>query len=355
MKPLISLLLAVATLMCSACTSPSEPVVDPTPPDPTPPVKETGFARGADVSWLTQMEAEGLKFFTPAPYRREMECMKLLRDSCGINSIRLRVWVNPANGWNAIPDVVAKAKRAENLGLRTMIDFHFSDTWADPGHQEIPAAWKGLALTDMCTALATHVTETLTALKAAGVTPEWVQVGNETTPGMLLPMGSCDKPAQYVQLHNAGYHAVKAIFPDAKVIIHLDRGNERALYDWTFDNLTRHNARYDIIGMSLYPYWAQEQNLPGGWTKIVDDCVANITHLRQKYNKPVMMCEIGMPYNKPDLCSQLITRLMTTPLEGIFYWEPQAPAGYNGGYNMGCFDNSAPTHALDPFKTHRKQ
>lgn len=97
-----------------------------------------GFARGADVSWITQMESEGRKFYTPGDNRQEMECMQLLRDHCGVNSIRLRVWVNPKDGWNNIDDVVLKARRAENLGLRTMIDFHFSDTWADPGHQEMP-------------------------------------------------------------------------------------------------------------------------------------------------------------------------------------------------------------------------
>ncbi len=99
--------------------------------------------------------------------------MQLLRDHCGVNSIRLRVWVNPEEGWNSIDDVVLKARRTENLGLRTMIDFHFSDTWADPGHQETPEAWKNLSFEELLKAVGTHVTETLNALKNAGVTPEW--------------------------------------------------------------------------------------------------------------------------------------------------------------------------------------
>lgn len=314
------------------------------------PVKESGFARGADVSWVTQMESEGLKFYTPGDNRREMECMELLRDHCGVNSIRLRVWVNPKDRWNSIEDVVVKAKRAEALGLRTMIDFHFSDTWADPGHQVMPEAWNGLSFEALTDAVGNHVTETLEALKQAGVTPEWVQIGNETTPGMMLPIGSVENPEQLTQLNNAGYDAVKAVFPDALVIVHLDSGNDRSIYDRMFDILEKNGGRYDMIGMSLYPYWAEQNGEKGGWEKVADDCIANINHLKQKYGKPVMICEIGMAYDQGELCKQLITKMMNTDVEGIFYWEPEAPNGYNGGYNLGCFENDAPTVALDAFK-----
>lgn len=314
------------------------------------PVKESGFARGADVSWVTQMESEGLKFYTPGDNRREMECMELLRDHCGVNSIRLRVWVNPKDRWNSIEDVVVKAKRAEALGLRTMIDFHFSDTWADPGHQVMPEAWNGLSFEALTDAVGNHVTETLEALKQAGVTPEWVQIGNETTPGMMLPIGTVENPEQLTQLNNAGYDAVKAVFPDALVIVHLDSGNDRSIYDRMFDILEKNGGRYDMIGMSLYPYWAEQNGEKGGWEKVADDCIANINHLKQKYGKPVMICEIGMAYDQGELCKQLITKMMNTDVEGIFYWEPEAPNGYNGGYNLGCFENDAPTVALDAFK-----
>lgn len=314
------------------------------------PVKESGFARGADVSWITQMESEGLKFYTPGDNRQEMECMELLRDHCGVNSIRLRVWVNPKDRWNSIEDVVVKAKRAEALGLRTMIDFHFSDTWADPSHQVMPEAWKELSFEALTDAVGNHVTETLEALKQAGVTPEWVQIGNETTPGMMLPTGSVDNPEQLTQLNNAGYDAVKAVFPDALVIVHLDNGNDQSIYDRMFDILEENGGRYDMIGMSLYPYWAEQNGVKGGWKKVADDCIANINHLKQKYGKPIMICEIGMAYDQGELCKQLITKMMNTDVEGIFYWEPEAPNGYNGGYNLGCFDNDAPTVALDAFK-----
>lgn len=339
-----------AAFLCGSCSE-DGPVTNPRQEENIV-VKETGFAKGADVSWLTQMESEGRKFFTPGEERQEMECMELLKNYCGVNSIRLRVWVNPKEGWNNVDDVVLKARRAENLGLRTMIDFHFSDTWADPGHQEMPDTWKNLSFEDLKSAVNEHVTETLTALKEAGVKPEWVQIGNETTPGMMLPIGSIeDNPAQYAALNNAGYDASKAVFPEVKCIVHLDGGNNQWAYDRMFDALENNGGKYDMIGMSLYPYWAEQQGETGGWQKVADDCIANIKHLKQKFNKPIMICEIGMPYDQADACKQLITKMISSDVEGIFYWEPQAPAGYNDGYNLGCFDNDAPTSALDAFKS----
>ena len=148
MTTIISAFALAASFLCGSCSE-DGPVTNPRQEDTSNVVKETGFARGADVSWLTQMESEGRKFYTPGNDRQEMECMQLLRDFCGVNSIRLRVWVNPKDGWNNIDDVVLKARRAENLGLRTMIDFHFSDTWADPGHQEMPEAWKNLSFDEL--------------------------------------------------------------------------------------------------------------------------------------------------------------------------------------------------------------
>ena len=100
----------------------------------------SGFAKGADVSWLTEMEGDGVNFYSASG--KKQECLSLLRD-LGVNSIRLRVWVNPDGGLCNKNDVVAKAWRAQQLGFRLMIDFHYSDTWADPAHQTVPAAWQG--------------------------------------------------------------------------------------------------------------------------------------------------------------------------------------------------------------------
>ena len=330
-----------------SCTE-NDPAPTPDQPEVTPPTIERGtFAKGADVSWLTQMESEGLTFKNKKGVTTE--CMKLLKEDCGVNAIRLRVWVDPVEGWNNIYDVLVKARRANALGLRLMIDFHFSDTWADPGQQAIPAAWTGYSLSQSKTAVAAHVNEMLTLLKRFNIEPEWVQIGNETRLGMMWPLGHLDtnNGSNYAELTNAGYDAVKSIFPDAKVIVHVDCGNELWLYTNLFDKLKANGGKYDMIGMSLYPE-------ASNWQKMVDDCVSNISTLYQKYNVPIMVCEIGMDYNLADICKRCISTLMskgraTGHLEGIFYWEPQAPANYNGGYNKGCFSNSKPTVALDAF------
>lgn len=334
-------------MMLCACTE-DDPITQPPVDHTTTEIERGTFAKGADVSWLTQMEKEGIKFYNSAQV--ETECMQLLRDECGVNSIRLRVWVNPVEGWNNISDVVIKARRANSLGLRLMIDFHLSDTWADPGHQKMPKAWEGLSLQQVETALAQHVTEMLTRLKEMSIEPEWVQIGNETSAGMLLPMGSIvDNPSQYASLNNAGYDAAKAVFPDVKCIIHLDGGENQWRYNRMFDAMTTYGGKYDMIGMSVYPYWAEEDGTEGGWQRVAENVIANIDYLKQKYGKPVMICEIGMPYDHPIECQNLIAMMMKSDVEGIFYWEPQAPAGYNSGYTLGCFDNGTPTSALSPF------
>lgn len=310
--------------------------------------KESGYAYGADVSWITEMEAKGRKFYTPGENPVEMELMQLLRDYCNVNAVRLRVWVNPTDGWNNIDDVVLKTQRAEKLGLRTMIDFHLSDNWADPGKQVIPEAWKDLSFEDMKAALAAHVTDCLIALKSAGVNPEWVQIGNETTPGFMLPVGSVtDNPEGMTELNNAGYDAVKRVFPDAKVIVHLDCANDKWRYDRMFDALEANGGKYDMIGVSVYYYWAEQGGYDKGFQAYIDDCKTNIAYLKQKYSKPVMICEIGHLYDEPQVSKDLITGMLDADAEGIFYWEPESDPHH---YKLGCFDNDTPTIALDAFK-----
>lgn len=317
-----------------------------TPKTEQEPIDRTTFAKGADVSWLTELESEGYTFHNSD--MEEKECMQLLKEDCGVNAIRLRVWVNPELGWNNIEDVVVKARRANDLGLRLMIDFHFSDTWADPANQETPAAWADYDINQLKTAVADHVTEMLTKLKNLNIEAEWVQIGNETRGGMLYPLGAYSNGQNYADLVNSAYDAIKAIFPDAKTIIHLDSGNQLYLYTRIFGTLATYGGKYDMIGMSLYPD-------VDNWESMVESCVSNINSVVKTYGKPVMICEVGMDYNQAEVCKQFISSLMTKGkatgnLEGIFYWEPEAPSGYNDGYNKGCFDEGAPTVALDAFK-----
>jgi len=294
------------------------------------------------------MEHDGKLFYNAAG--TQMECMALLQ-SLGMNSIRLRVWVNPSDGWCNAQDVLTKALRAKNLGMRVMIDFHYSDSWADPGKQTKPAAWVNLSFTDLEAALAKHTTDVLSLLKTNGITPEWVQIGNETGNGMLWEDGKAStNMANYAALNNTGYYAVKAVFPTAKVVVHVQDGNDNSLFRWLFDGLKNNGGKWDVIGMSLYPGTLN-------WSTMNTDCLANMNDMVSRYGKEVMICETGMPWDSWDISKNFLTDLIAkTKLVtdhkgiGLFYWEPECESLWNN-YTKGAFDNSGkPTVALDAFK-----
>jgi arabinogalactan endo-1,4-beta-galactosidase len=308
----------------------------------------TGFAKGADVSWITEMEKAGRKFYSSSG--KEMECISLLRE-CGMNAIRLRVWVNPADGWCSKEDMLVKAIRAHRLGMRLMIDFHYSDWWADPGKQTIPAAWEKMSLEEMKQAVATHTTTTLELLKVNGIKPEWVQVGNETGNGMLWPTGQANvNMSNYAALNNAAYDAVKSVFPEACAIVHLQEGNNNNLYRWLFDGLKRNGGKWDVIGMSLYPS-------PDSWQEMSRQCMANVNDMVSRYDTKVMICEVGMSWDQPEASNAFLTSLILQAKNiagdkclGVFYWEPQSYGSWKD-YALGAFDNTGkPTIALEAFQ-----
>lgn len=304
------------------------------------------FAKGADVSWLTQMEASGYKFYNSAG--TQQDCLQILKDK-GINSIRLRVWVNPTDGWSNKADVLAKAIRAKNLGMRIMIDFHYADTWADPGKQPKPAAWASQDINGLKTSVYNHTLDVLNTLKTNNITPEWVQVGNETNDGMLWEEGRASKSmANFAALINSGCSAVKAVNPAIKVIVHISNGYDNSLFRWMFDGLKVNNTNYDIIGMSLYPSTTN-------WADLDNQCLSNMNDMVSRYGKPVMICEVGMDYASPAISKAFLTDIITKVNSvssgnglGVFYWEPEC---YNWqGYTLGAFDNTGkPTIAMDAF------
>jgi arabinogalactan endo-1,4-beta-galactosidase len=316
---------------------------------PNPPQTDSGkFAKGADVSWVTEMENNDIHFYDADG--NETECMALMK-SLGMNAIRLRVWVNPVDGWCNKTDVLIKAKRASDLDMRIMIDFHYSDSWADPGKQIKPVAWEGLSFNALCTAVADHTTEILTALKNWNITPEWVQAGNETGNGMLWEDGKASvSMSQYTALNNAAYDAAKAVFPETKVIVHLQNGQNNSLYRWVFDGLKNNGGKWDVIGMSLYPD-------PDSWQESNDDLISNIHDMISRYGKEVMICETGMPWDEAVTAKLFLTDLITRTKAiadgkclGVFYWEPEAHNGWKG-YSLGAFDaGGRPTMALDAFR-----
>lgn len=312
----------------------------------TPPTN-TFFAKGADVSWVTQMEAEGQKFYSNNG--TQMDCLELLK-SLGVNAIRLRVWVNPTDGWCNATDVVSKALRAKNLGLKIMIDFHYSGWWADPGKQNKPAAWASQDFNTLKTSLFNHTVEVMNALKASGIMPEWVQVGNETDDGMLWPDGKAStNMSNFAQLVNAGYAAVKSVSDSSKVIVHVSNGFNKDLFRWLFDGLKNNNAKWDVIGMSLYPS-------PTNWSTLNAQCLSNMNEMVSRYGKEIMICEVGMSWDQASVCNafliDMINKVRSLPNNkglGVFYWEPECNVNWNG-YPLGAFDNSGkPTIALNAF------
>lgn len=314
---------------------------------PDPDTTKPFFAKGADISWLTQMEASGIKFYNASG--TAMDGFQLMK-SLGMNAIRLRVWVNPTNGWCNNADVVAKAKRAQQLGLRLMIDFHYSDYWADPGKQNKPAAWASYDFTTLKNTVYSYTKTVMDTLKTSGIVPSWVQIGNETDDGMLWPDGKASvNMANFAALINAGYQAVKTINDSIKVIVHVSNGYNNNLFRWIFDGLKSNGVNWDIIGMSLYPTAAN-------WQSYNTQCLANMNDMISRYNKQVMICEVGMPYTDASASQSFLTDLISKTRSisnnnglGVFYWEPES---YNNwqGYTLGAFDNSGkPTVAMNAF------
>ena len=341
---------------------------------------EVAFARGADVSWASEMEYD----MEHNPARINGSAFKDSKGNtglypvlkaAGVNAIRLRVWVKPEdpNGWSGKDDVVNMAKRAAEAGMSVMIDFHYSDFFADPSRQNTPAEWAGLDLKGLSAKVAEHTKDVLTALKSAGVTPHWVQVGNETRPGMLWEIGRLyndkgDIPggwSNYAALTTAGYDAVKSVFPDAQVIVHIDNAYQDNT--WFFDKLKANGGKFDMIGLSHYPMTNSQMT----WKAMNSAAILNIKTLASKYGCKVMVCEVGVKASASEIATstQCLTDFMNSVKSlsvcaGVFYWEPQVdgkwrPAIYEkqgrnwGAYDMGAFtsDGSAitPTSILSAF------
>ena len=331
----------IAVVLAASCQKQQIDAVDDNPVG--------SFAKGADIGWLTEMEDDGMKFYNDNG--DEQECIALLKEH-GMNAVRYRVWVNPTAGYSNIDDVVAKSVRAKKLNQRIMIDFHYSDYFADPGRQTKPADWQAYSYEQILEAIAEHTTTSLQALKDQGIEPEWVQVGNETRNGMIWDDGKLWDDTQdlnnwhrYAEMTNAGYDAVKAVFPNAIVIVHIDNGWEDN--DWWFKKYTQNGGKMDMIGLSHYP----QTHASKGWKEMNTLCLNHIKSLAATYKCKVMVAEIGTKANNPSIAKSVMVDFMTQAREieacaGVFYWEPQVyggwkPEAYNdlgwGAYDMGAF------------------
>lgn len=338
------------------------------------------FARGADISWCTEMENDGIKFYDRNG--TETDCFALMKN-IGMNAIRLRVWVDPKYREDGVlcnkADTVKKAERAHSLGMDVMIDFHLSDFFTDPGHQEKPAAWKNYSKDQIVNAIETHVKDVLSALKDKGITPKWVQIGNEINPGILwdedssVSGGTWESDGTYTNgmkftknfsnlasYITAGYNATKSIFPNAEVIIHLADGYNYETFKWIFDELKSRKVKFDMIGMSHYP----QNNNGKSWKTMNSEAVSTITQCAKRYGVKVMVVEVGTKSYDEPLAKQVLSSFMesvknNSSCAGVFYWEPEVynywtPECYDNlgwdYYDMGAFTTKGkPASVLDVF------
>ena len=339
-----TLISILAIILLSACNNKGSESYD----VPTP-----AFAKGADVSWLSEMEKDGKTFCKKDGARAD--CFEVLKD-CGVNAIRLRVWVNPTGGWSGKDDMIGLAVRAAKAGMAVMVDFHYSDFFCDPSRQTMPKQWEAdkADVKKIAAHVESHTTEVLQALAAAGVTPAWVQIGNETRNGFLWPAGKLWATSGetvggkdgFNTIYKAGYNAAKAVFPSALVGPHLN--NAYADNDWWFKDRKDSGCKFDMICLSHYPQ-AESKMTPAEYNS---EAISRMKSLNSTYKVPVIISEVGVKTPANDAVAASVLREFMTAVKklsfcpGVFYWEPEVydwwkPSVYNslgwGSYDMGAF------------------
>jgi arabinogalactan endo-1,4-beta-galactosidase len=329
-----AVVIAVAVVLVAAACAPSPtstptntstPAATPTPtplPWPTPTIPgpidfhvnpieglSPDFIMGADVSMLAQIEENGGEFYD---YGVERDCLEILRDY-GVNWIRLRIWNDPTDengeplggGNNDLDRTVEVAARAKALGLSFLLDFHYSDWWADPGKQNMPKAWGGLDTEELQQAVYDYTAEVMQALAEADATPDMVQIGNEVNNGFLWPAGRVyrtpgEEPGgfdAFAPLLSQGIQAVRDNDPNSedpekriRIAIHLADGGDNELYRTVFDELTARDVDFDVIGLSYYSFWHGP----------MDMFIANMNDVAERYRKEVAVMETAYPYTPLD-------------------------------------------------------
>jgi len=276
----------------------------------------TSFAIGADISWVQQQEDAGVRF---ADNGTRIDVLRILNDH-GFNWIRLRVFHNPkaekgysAEGYCDLSHTLAMAKRVKAAGIRLLLDFHYSDTWADPAHQTKPAAWTDLHGEELNEAVYDHTREVVAALKKQSTLPDVVQIGNEISNGMLWPDGkmwASDDWDVFCGLIKAGCDGVKDVDPNVKIMLHLAWGGQNAKSRAFLDRVSARGVPFDVIGQSYYPRWHGT----------LDDLESNLTDLAGRYEQEIMLVE----YSVPDVrqINDIVRELPGGKGLGTFIWEP---------------------------------
>lgn len=290
------------------------------------------YAVGADLSFLKQAEDHGKSFKDMGVAKPALEIFK----DHGYNWIRLRLFHSPTDLPNNLEYTIALAKDAKKLGYRFLLDYHYSDTWADPGKQFLPKAWERMSHAQLVKAVFEYTKQTISAFHEAGVLPDMVQIGNEVVNGMLWPDGrlpeNWDNFADLVKAGVAGANAGTGDAPRPRIMIHIDRGGDKIRTRYFFDKLNSYRIDYDVIGQSYYPWWHGSLN----------DLRENMMFMAREYKKDIIVVEAAYnwspaEYTKrsgpfpetPDGQKQFLEELNRVVQEtpdglgkGVFWWEP---------------------------------
>ena len=252
------------------------------------------YIKGMDVSSMDEIEQLGAVFYDEGKQGDLLEILK----KYGSNYIRLRLWNDPRSedgkpygAGNTDYEVTLRmAKRVKAAGMKFLLDFHYSDFWADPGKQRKPKAWVGYNAEQLEQAVYDFTKENMRKFIAEGVRPDMVQVGNELSNGLLWPEGQVPNYDNIARFVSAGIRAVRETSPETKIMIHLDNGGNNALYREWFDNYTKRGEDFDIIGLSYYPFWHGDLNALKN----------NMNDIAVRYGKDLVIAEVSMGYTVED-------------------------------------------------------
>jgi arabinogalactan endo-1,4-beta-galactosidase len=299
--------------------------------------KAADYAIGADVSFLKQAESQGALFKDQALAKPGLQILK----DHGYNWVRLRLFHSPTRLPNDLAYTISSAQAARKLGFKFLLDYHYSDTWADPGKQTMPRAWEGKSHPELVRAVFDYTRDTIEAFASAGALPELVQVGNEISPGMLWPDGKLPENwPNFADLLKAAIEGVKAGSgpnPQPRIMIHIDRGGDRKRTQYFFDKLNSYDVPYDVIGQSYYPWWQGS----------LLDLRENLNFMAARYRKDIILVEVAYcwrpteyrqrngpfpetPEGQREFLEEANRIVLATPDNrgiGIFWWEPAVKTG----------------------------
>lgn len=268
--------------------------------------------KGMDVSMTKALEQQGACYYLDGVKKDVFQILS----ECGTNMIRLRLWYDPyseegasyGGGENDLETTIELARRARSNGMDLLLDFHYSDFWADPSRQVKPKAWEELTGEKLRRTVYKYTVETMRRFLAEGLKPSMVQVGNEITNGLLWPDGKVENLDGMAKLLAEGIRGVREAAPDTKIIFHLDFGTNNEMYRKWFADIEPYGLDFDVIGMSYYPYWNGS----------LEELLFNMNDISRTFNKDILVAETAIGYTTDNLgCSGI-----------VFSEEQEKAAGY---------------------------